>query len=82
MHMNYALYYYDQCPFCQMVLTVLKNSSVKVELCNTLQDPKNRQDLIQGGGRATVPCLKIEDDNGQVQWMFESRDIATYLKSL
>ena len=80
--MNYALYYYDQCPFCQMVLSVLNNSSVKVELRNTLQDPNNRKDLIEGGGRATVPCLRIEDEAGQVQWMYESRDIAQYVKSL
>lgn len=79
--MNYALYYYDQCPFCQMVLRVMESLSVEVELRNTLMDPQNRTDLIQGGGRGTVPCLRIEN-NGEVQWMYESRDIVAYLKSL
>ncbi|WP_283787215.1 glutaredoxin family protein [Bermanella sp. WJH001] len=77
---SYALYYYDQCPFCQMVLREMHNLPLKVELKNTLKDPQNRQDLIQGGGRSTVPCLRITDESNQVQWMYESRDIVQYLK--
>lgn len=77
---SYALYYYDQCPFCQMVLREMRNTQVQVELMNTLTNPKNRQDLIQGGGRGTVPCLRITADNGDVQWMYESGDIVQYLK--
>lgn len=77
---SYALYYYDQCPFCQMVLRETRNLPVKVELKNTLKDPQNRQDLIQGGGRATVPCLRITGEDNQVQWMYESGDIVQYLK--
>jgi len=78
---QYALYYYDACPFCQMVLRSLNNVNVEVELRNTLTDPTNRQALIQGGGRSTVPCLRIEKD-GQEQWMYESRDIIAFLQSL
>ena len=78
---NYSLYYYDACPFCQLVLRSLPNTNVEVELRNTLSDPENRKALIQGGGRSTVPCLRIEKD-GQDQWMYESRDIVMYLKSL
>ena len=76
---SFALYYYDQCPFCQMVLREMNKLPLDIELKNTLTDPKNRQDLIQGGGRATVPCLKITQGD-QVQWMYESRDIVQYLK--
>lgn len=78
---HFALYYYDACPFCQMVLRSLNNLSVKVELRNILNDPSNRQALIQGGGRSTVPCLLIEND-GEEQWMYESRDIIAFLQSL
>ncbi|MFY0641414.1 MAG: glutathione S-transferase N-terminal domain-containing protein [Bermanella sp.] len=77
---SFALYYYDQCPFCQMVLREVHNLPVKVELKNTLKDPQNRQDLIQGGGRATVPCLRITNESNKVQWLYESRDIVQYLK--
>jgi glutathione S-transferase len=79
---SYALYYYDQCPFCQMVLREIRKTDVQIELMNTLTNPKNRQDLIQGGGKATVPCLRIKDESGNVQWMYESGDIAQYLKKL
>lgn len=78
---SYALYYYDQCPFCQMVLREARNLPLQVELKNTLKDPQNRQDLIQGGGRATVPCLRITDKSNKVQWLYESRDIVQYLKT-
>lgn len=78
---SYALYYYDQCPFCQMVLREMKNLPLNIELKNTLTEPNNRQDLIQGGGRSTVPCLKITGEDNQVEWMYESRDIVQYLKN-
>lgn len=78
---QYALYYYDACPFCQLVLRSLPNINVEVELRNTLTNPENRQALMQGGGRTTVPCLRIEQD-GKDHWMYESRDIVAYLKSL
>jgi glutathione S-transferase len=59
----------------------MRNLPVQVELKNTLKDPQNRQDLIQGGGRSTVPCLRITDENDQAQWLYESRDIVQYLKN-
>jgi len=79
---SYALYYYDQCPFCQLVLRGLNAINAQVELKNTLTTPVNRQELMQGGGRTTVPCLRITDQNGQVNWMYESGDIARYLQKL
>jgi len=79
---SYALYYYDQCPFCQLVLRELNQLDTEIELKNTLMVPQNRQELVQGGGRTTVPCLRITNKNGDVQWMYESSDIARYLKKL
>ncbi|MEY8205060.1 MAG: glutathione S-transferase N-terminal domain-containing protein [Bermanella sp.] len=79
---SYALYYYDQCPFCQLVLRGLEKISAPVELKNTLTTPVNRQELMQGGGRTTVPCLRISQPDGQVHWMYESSDIARYLQAL
>lgn len=79
---SYALYYYDQCPFCQMVLRELNGLKTQVELKNTLMVPQNRQELQQGGGRTTVPCLRITQGNGSVEWLYESSDIARYLKKL
>jgi glutathione S-transferase len=65
-----------------MVLREIRKTDVQIELMNTLSNPKNRQDLIQGGGKGTVPCLLITDEDGKERWMYESGDIAKYLKSL
>ncbi|WP_189484249.1 glutathione S-transferase N-terminal domain-containing protein, partial [Alishewanella tabrizica] len=42
-----------------------------------------RSELQQQGGKVTVPCLQITPDNaetGQVQWLYESKDIIAYLQ--
>jgi glutathione S-transferase len=36
------------------------------------------RELLQGSGRATVPCLRIQRGD-EVEWMFESADIMQYL---
>ena len=41
--------------------------------------PQFRSELAEKGGRIKVPCLRIED-NGNVQWMYESNDIIAYLE--
>ena len=76
---RYALYQYASCPFCRRVLQFLADADVEVELRDTQRNPQARRDLIEGGGRATVPCLRIEDD-GNVRWLYESLDIIEYLK--
>ena len=78
---QYSLYYYDTCPFCMRVLHALPKVKVEVELRNIMRDRNHRQDLINGGGRSTVPCLRI-DQGGDTQWMYESMDIIRFLQSL
>ncbi|MDO6681742.1 MULTISPECIES: glutaredoxin domain-containing protein [unclassified Oceanobacter] len=80
--MTYALYYYDMCPFCQMVLRTLPGLKVDVEKRNVQKNPAFRKQQQQATGRTTVPCLLITDDQGKEEWMFESADIIRYLKSL
>jgi glutathione S-transferase len=33
-----------------------------------------------GGGKRQVPCLRIDGDDGQSHWLYESMDIMAYLK--
>lgn len=75
-----ALYYFPACPFCVVVLDVLEQLDVTIELRNIFADPQWRQELIEGGGRKTVPCLRIEDEAMNVTWMYESRQIIHYLQ--
>lgn len=80
--MTLALNYYSACPFCQMVLRVLPNIKAEVQLRDVLSQPQYRQEQQQATGRTTVPCLRIEDEQGQVSWLYESIDIIQYLQRL
>jgi len=75
-----ALYYHPLCPYCVRVLMGLRGLDVALRLHNVLTDPDRRRELIAGGGRATVPCLRIETEATAVRWMYESGDIVEYLQ--
>lgn len=46
---------------------------------NINENEKFREELIKKGGKQTVPCLRIEKQNGEDEWMYESMDIIAYL---
>jgi len=75
--MKLELYYYDQCPFCQRVLQKINQLDLKdkVDFKNTLESPSNGALHQQTTGRATVPCLYIDNKP-----MFESGEIITWLE--
>jgi glutathione S-transferase len=39
------------------------------------------QDLVQGGGKLKVPCLRIHENSKDTIWMYESSAIISFLKS-
>lgn len=75
--MKLELYYYAQCPFCQLVLHKINTLKLhdKIHLKNTLEVSENAQYHLSKTGRSTVPCLYIDD-----RPMFESRDICDWLE--
>ncbi len=75
---NYQLFQSDSCPFCHRVRQFLLENNLHIRLRDTLHDPAARRELIEGGGRQTVPCLRIEREDG-VQWLYESLAIVRYL---
>lgn len=77
---SYQLFQYDSCPFCYRVRLFLADIGIDIPLRDTLRDPAARRELLEGGGRAMVPCLRIERD-GEVQWLYESMDIISYLRA-
>ena len=74
---SHALYYSKYCFFCQKVLRFLRGKGRDIELRNT-SDRTFHTQLMAGGGKGQVPCLRIDDGNGNVQWMYESNDIIRY----
>jgi glutathione S-transferase len=76
---SYQLFHTTSCPYCVRVRKFLDASGIEIPLRDTMFDAAARQELISGGGRATVPCLRIETD-GAVSWLYESLDIIEYLR--
>ncbi|GAM71407.1 glutaredoxin [Vibrio ishigakensis] len=74
-----TLYQFEACPFCVKVRREMKRQSVKIALKDAKKDETAREELLSGGGRVKVPCLKINKD-GQETWMYESSDIVAYLQ--
>ena len=73
-----ALYQFHACPFCVKTRRTLHRLNVPVALRDAKNDALHRQALLEGGGRVKVPCLRIEEQ-GEVTWMYESKDIIAYL---
>jgi glutaredoxin len=74
-----ALYHSPACLYCMMVRRTIDRLGVKIELLNVDKDADAQAELIEGGGRRTVPCLRIDSDDGQRVWMYESADIVAWL---
>ncbi len=75
-----SLYQFEQCPFCVRVRRVVQQLSLKIELRDTRKNSKFHEELLKGGKEIQVPCLRIEKDNGSVQWLYESSDIILFLR--
>ncbi len=75
-----ALYQYKTCPFCIKVRQEMHRLSLNIETIDAQQEGANRTTLVNGGGKAKVPCLRITDHVGKNQWMYESGEIIAYLR--
>lgn len=74
-----SLYQFEACPFCVKVRRSMKRQSVHIELKDAKLNEAHRAELEAGGGRVKVPCLRIEKQ-GEVEWLYESSDIVSYLE--
>lgn len=77
-----ALYHYPSCPYCQRVFRALDELGLAVERRDIHQDRAALRELVAARGRQTVPVLRIEHEDGRVEWMPESLDIIAYLRRL
>jgi glutathione S-transferase len=78
---SFELYYFPSCPYCRYVLSELPNIKQDVTLKNINENVDYRNELMAGGGKTQVPCLRIREGDSE-RWMYESRDIVEYLKSV
>lgn len=76
-----TLYHYEACPFCVKVRRAMKRLSLTIDTRDVKREPAAKEQLLAGGGNLKVPCLRIQNDGGEVEWMYESGDIIAYLES-
>lgn len=74
-----ALYQFRACPFCVKTRRALHRLNVPVTLHDAKNDPTQREQLLAGGGKVKVPCLRIQEA-GQTRWLYESKAIIAYLE--
>lgn len=74
-----ALYQYQACPFCVKVRREMRRLNLNIELRDAKGDMDHRRALKEQGGKAQVPCLRIERSGQDAQWMYESSEINDYL---
>lgn len=71
------------CPFCAKVRHEIARLSLDLPLIDVQPAGQHRQALIEQGGFAKVPCLKIVDGAGKSeisQWLYDSDKIIGYLR--
>ena len=81
MQAKLALYVTPLCGYCHYVIGTIKELGLEVEIRDVMADQRDLEDLYKARNRTTVPVLRITD-NGEDQWMPESRDIVEYLQGL
>ena len=75
-----SLYQYAACPFCVKVRWAMQRNALKIATKDAKRNPQFAKELVEGGGSLKVPCLRIEENDGVVTWMYESSDIINYLE--
>ncbi len=75
-----ALYQYMGCIYCARVRSVIDGLGVEIEMRDTLRKPEFAEEVLAATGRSAVPVLRIESEDGAVEWLPESREIITYLQ--
>ena len=75
------LYHGPTCPYCRKVLDAAAALKIDLPLKDAWANEATMGELKAGGGRYTVPCLRITQPDGSFRWMYESEDIVAYLRS-
>ena len=73
-----SLYQFYACPFCVKTRRAIRRLNLPIEYRDAQSPGQHRNDLEALGGRIRVPCLRIQDGE-QDRWLYESREIITYL---
>lgn len=78
---GHQLYYYSTCLYCAVVRFALWRLGLKIPLKDIVFQLGNNAELIAGGGKSQVPCLRVENEGGDVRWIYETTEIIRYIKT-
>lgn len=73
-----TLYEMKSCSCCAKVRRHVRWLNIPLPSKDLKRSYIYQKELLAGGGRAQVPCLKIEKPTG-IKWLYESDDIILYL---
>ena len=81
-----TLYYSPQCPYCQKVLSYMRQEGIQIPMKNVKTDRKAKEELQQIGGHLVVPCLivngtAIYDANDIIDWLSAHQEDLSKSKS-
>jgi len=76
-----SLYQYAACPFCVKVRRAMKRHTLNIQTRDAKRCETSRKELIEGGGKLKVPCLRVKEKNGDVRWIYESSEIIGFLEN-
>ena len=78
---NMSIYQFENCPYCVKVRWEMRRLGLSEIV---FKDAKNnsvaKAELLSGGGKVQVPCLRIEKEKGVSTWLYESSEIIEYLR--
>ncbi|MEE2024996.1 MULTISPECIES: glutaredoxin family protein [Alkalimonas] len=75
-----VMYQFLACPFCIKVRKEMARLGLTIEKRDAQHNASHRAELERGGGRVKVPCLRIENEQEEVRWLYESNAIIAYLQ--
>ena len=77
---NLVLYQYKTCPFCMKVRQEMRRLSLPILRLDAQVPGQARDELGRLGGKIKPPCLRITDEAGASQWLYDSEKIISYLR--
>jgi glutaredoxin len=75
-----VLYHFASCPYCRKVRRDIRLLGLRIEARDIKLQPAHREELIAGGGKKQVPCLRELAPDGSSRWRYESGEISRYLR--
>ena len=76
-----SIYQFKACPFCVKLRWEMRKLGIDLPFKDAKNDPRSKEELLNGGGKVQVPCLRTDGPKGST-WLYESKDIASHLSRL